>query len=358
MKRKFFISLIFIIIMFCLITINSSFATENKKSTAYELTLNNVTTVTFYRSTYDSTMWYKFTAPENDYYEFEAINPYYDSVYGEYETSMNVYNSNGTTLDYAYTDEFTEKCIGYAECNAGQTYYIEVNNFADYNYNLNMTVRKHTHQYDEEFILEAYVYNFNSYDSGYVEYQCKKCDHRYKQIIPAVSEIRLSNTEFVYDGTKKVPVVTVTDTQGNVLSSDIYTVSSFYDTSHKKDSVGKYYITVEFNGRYYKGSTYYIPYAIIPKGTSISKVRANKKGFNIKWKKQSTETTGYEVQYSTSRNFKSAKTINISKNKIISTNVKKLKSKKKYYIRVRTYKTVNGIKYYSSWSKVKNVKTK
>lgn len=103
-------------------------------------------------------------------------------------------------------------------------------------------------------------------------------------------------------------------------------------------------------------------FTIIPKGTSLAKVAAKKKAFSVKWKKQTTQTTGYELQYSTSKKFKGAKSIIIKKNKTTSSTVKKLKAKKKYYVRIRTYKTVkiNGKsqKIYSEWSKAKTVSTK
>ena len=79
----------------------------------------------------------------------------------------------------------------------------------------------------------------------------------------------------------------------------------------------------------------------------------------IKWKKQSA-VTGYQIQYSTNKNFKKKNT----KNKFIKNwnkgklTVKKLKPKKKYYVRIRTYRITNGMKNYSAWSKVKSVKTK
>ena len=110
------------------------------------------------------------------------------------------------------------------------------------------------------------------------------------------------------------------------------------------------------------GGTKSLTYNIHPKGTSVSKVKAAKKGFKVTWKKRATQTTGYQVQYSTSSKFKSAKTVTISKNKTTSKSVGKLSAKKKYYVRVRTYKTVkvNGknVILYSGWSKAKSVTTK
>lgn len=102
-------------------------------------------------------------------------------------------------------------------------------------------------------------------------------------------------------------------------------------------------------------------FTIVLKGTTISgKLTAKKKGFTIKWKNQSKSTTGYQVQYSTNKKFKKKKTIvkTVKKVKTTKLAVKNLKAKKKYYVRVRTYKTVNGKNYYSNWSKVKNVTTK
>ena len=79
----------------------------------------------------------------------------------------------------------------------------------------------------------------------------------------------------------------------------------------------------------------------------------------VKWKKKTTQVTGYQIQYSTDKNFKKGnKTVTVSKNKTTSKTISKLKAKKKYYVRVRTYKTVNGKKYYSGWTKAKTVTTK
>ena len=90
----------------------------------------------------------------------------------------------------------------------------------------------------------------------------------------------------------------------------------------------------------------------------IQNAKKKKKGFKVKWKKQATWTTGYQIQYSTNKNFKSAKTKTIKKTKTTSTTISKLKKKKVYYVRIRTYRKVGKKNYFSSWSKVKKVKTK
>lgn len=98
------------------------------------------------------------------------------------------------------------------------------------------------------------------------------------------------------------------------------------------------------------------------KKASISKLSKGKKAITVRWKKVKT-IKGYQIQLATDKKFKkNKKTVTISKQKTTKTTVKKLKSKKKYYVRIRTYKNVKykgkTIKVYSSWSKVKTVKTK
>ncbi len=116
-------------------------------------------------------------------------------------------------------------------------------------------------------------------------------------------------------------------------------------------------ITIAGKGNY--TGTLKRTFEINPKGTTLSKLTAGKKQIKITWKKQKTQTSGYEIQYSTNKKFKSGKkTTTIKKNKTTSTTVKKLKAKKKYYVRIRTFKTVNGKKIYSKWSGSKKVTTK
>ena len=178
------------------------------------------------------------------------------------------------------------------------------------------------------------------------------------KINPAkVSNVKLSSTSYTYNGKTKTPSVTVKDSKGRKLKNGTdYTVK--YSSGRK--NVGRYAVKVTFKGNYTGSKTVY--YYIIPKSTSIRRVSALRKGFKLSWKKQKTQTTGYQIQYSTSKKFKKAKAVNVSKNKTTSKYIKKLSSKKKYYVRVRTYKKVkiNGKtkKVYSSWSKTKTVKTR
>lgn len=102
---------------------------------------------------------------------------------------------------------------------------------------------------------------------------------------------------------------------------------------------------------------------INPKGTSLSGLTKGRKAITVKWKKQITKMsasriTGYEIRYSTYSKMKGAKTETVKGYSKISKKINKLKAKKKYYVQVRTYKTIKGIKYYSEWSAKKSVKIK
>lgn len=167
--------------------------------------------------------------------------------------------------------------------------------------------------------------------------------------------ITLSTTSYTYNGKAKKPSVTVKN-NGKKISSKYYTVS--YSSGRK--SVGQYTVSIKFKKPY--SGTVKKTFTIKPKSTSVSKVSSGKKKFTVKWKKQTSQTSGYQIQYSTSSKFKSSKTVTVSGNENTSKSVTKLSAKKKYYVRVRTYKTVKvsgkSTKIYSSWSKAVSVTTK
>ena len=177
-------------------------------------------------------------------------------------------------------------------------------------------------------------------------------------VIPKASSIKLKATSLTYNGKVRTPKVIVKDRTGKTLVKNTdYTVS--YAKGRKY--VGKYAVKITFKGKYSGTKTLY--FTIKPKATSISSLKAGSKKFTVKWKKQATQTTGYQVQVATNKKFKkNKKTVTIKKQKKTKATVKKLKAKKKYYVRVRTYKTVkiNGksIRIYSGWSKAKTVTTK
>lgn len=90
---------------------------------------------------------------------------------------------------------------------------------------------------------------------------------------------------------------------------------------------------------------------------SIKKVTKKKKAFTVKWSKK-VGVTGYQIQYSTNAKFKNAKKVTVKGADSTSRTIKKLKTSKKYYVRIRTFKIYDGKRYYSNWSAKKAVKTK
>ena len=203
-------------------------------------------------------------------------------------------------------------------------------------------------------------------------YKCEGCGKFYEDVLGTkeitdlaswgnIAKIahttKLKAISLTYNGKVRTPKVIVKDETGKTLVKNTdYTVS--YAKGRKY--VGKYAVKITFKGKYSGTKTLY--FTIKPKATSISSLTAGSKKFTVKWKKQATQTTGYQVQYSASSKFSKAKTVTVGKNTTVSKKISKLSGKKKYYVRVRTYKTVkiNGksIRIYSGWSKAKTVTTK
>ena len=174
-----------------------------------------------------------------------------------------------------------------------------------------------------------------------------------KKITPAVT---LSASSYTYDGKVKKPTVTVKDGSTKLASSQ-YTV-----TYKNNKNVGKASATVTLKGNYSGSKT--VTFKINPKGTSIKSLTKASKAVTVKWTKQATKMsasriTGYQIQLATDSKFtKNKKMVSVSGYSKVSKKATGLKGGKKYYVKIRTYKTVGGTKYYSPWSKVKTVTTK
>ncbi len=188
--------------------------------------------------------------------------------------------------------------------------------------------------------------------NGTITNTCSTCGDKTYTTIPMIKTVALSATSYVYDGKAKKPGVTVKDGTGKVVPAANYTVA------YKNNvNVGTGTVTVIFKGNY--SGTKAISFTINPKGTAISKLKAGKKQFTANWTKQATQTNGYQIQYSMDKSFKSGvKTVNINSNATVKTTVKKLTSKKVYYVRIRTFRKIGNTYYYSAWSATKNIKVK
>lgn len=175
-------------------------------------------------------------------------------------------------------------------------------------------------------------------------------------IIPKISSVKLSSNTFTYNGKTIKPLVIVKDSKGKKINNSNYTVA--YSKGLK--NVGNYKVTIKFKGNY--SGTVNKTFTIIPKSTTLTNLSSSKKKVKVKWKKQVSQTNGYQLQYSLNSNFKSAKLLNVTNNKVTTKLISNLKSKKKYYVRIRTYKNVKvkgkSTKLYSKWSKSLNVKVK
>lgn len=175
--------------------------------------------------------------------------------------------------------------------------------------------------------------------------------------IPALSpksissaSVSLSIATYSFDGKVKTPSVTVK------LGSTALRNSIDYVVSYRNNkNVGKATVVITGKGLY--AGTITRTFVINPAKQEIQKLTAKSKGFYIDYAAKG-HATGYEIQYATNSSFSGAKKTVITSNKTDKVTVSKLSGNKKYYVRVRTYTTVNGIKYYGAWSAVKTVTTK
>ena len=221
------------------------------------------------------------------------------------------------------------------------------------------TIAKKAHSY------KNYVTKATTSKNGSIVNKCSVCGakkststvYKIKSVILTTSTGSVFTSTY-YNGKVKTPGVTVKDSNGKTLKKGTdYTVS--YESGRK--NVGRYAVKVTFKGNYSGSKTLY--FNIIPKNVSgIKKLTARSKGFTVYWNPQKTQVTGYQIQYSTASNFKNAKTITMPKAVYSAKKVTGRMAKKRYYVRIRTYKTVkfNGKNYniYSPWCAKKSVVTK
>ncbi len=192
----------------------------------------------------------------------------------------------------------------------------------------------------------ANIVKATPYADGKIEYICKHCNKLVEtKVISRPQAISLKSDSVVYTGKALKPSVTVKDVCGNTIAKSNYTVKY----SNNKE-IGKASIKVSFTGASYFGELTKT-FSIVPKTTSIKKVKAGSKKLTVSIKKLSkSNATGIEVQVSTDKKFKkSVKKASTKKLSQTEVTIKSLKAGKKYYVRIRTYKTVKGKKYYSDW---------
>ncbi|MCF0229903.1 MAG: fibronectin type III domain-containing protein [Parasporobacterium sp.] len=172
------------------------------------------------------------------------------------------------------------------------------------------------------------------------------------------SRVYLSKKKYVYNGKVKKPVVSVENAKGITLKkAGKYSVS--YASGRK--NVGKYKVIIKGKNNYKGSVTKY--FKINPKGTYIKSLSSNKNTITVKWKKQSTRMskshiTGYQIKYSDDSSMCDYSIKTVKGYSKTSKQISGLSWDERYYVKIRTYKTVNGVKYYSTWSSKKSVSTK
>ena len=209
------------------------------------------------------------------------------------------------------------------------------------------------HRYIEKCIPASMKVN------GKVQQVCSKCaEIKSETVIESPWKIIWSQTDFTYNGKAKTPTAIVKDRKGRGLTSGRdYQIS--YPAGRKKPGV--YTAVLKFCGNYSGRVTE--TFMIRPQDTILKKAVSKSRGIQVTWKRQITPIDGYQIQYCTNKDFKgrTAKITTAPKNVSVK-KISKLKGKKKYYVRIRTYKNVkvNGKsrKLYSDWSDRKTAVTK
>lgn len=163
----------------------------------------------------------------------------------------------------------------------------------------------------------------------------------------------LSTDTFSYTGRVQKPKVKV-QYKGKVLKKDKDYVLKWYGEC---SDVGSYRIDVKGKGNY-KG-TVRVYFKIIPQTTEFRSVVSleGKAGLKVSWKKQLTQTKGYQIQYSTNKKMENAKILTVADRNLSSISLGKLRQGTLYYLRIRTYSVVKGKNYYSKWSRLRSCRT-
>lgn len=208
-----------------------------------------------------------------------------------------------------------------------------------------------SHTYGKETVLSAATLN----KDGSLGKVCSSCkDTVTTATIYRISSVNLATTTYTYNGKNRTPNVVVKDRKGNVISSKYYKVTY----SSKRSAIGVHTVKITFKGNY--SGTVTKTFTIAPAKPALTLASPSKNSVTVKWKKDKS-LSGYQISYATSSKFTKAKVIKVS-GSASSKKLTKLTKNKKYYVKMRSYKTVkvNGKSktIYSSWSSVKTVKTK
>ena len=198
-----------------------------------------------------------------------------------------------------------------------------------------------------------YAYPSTSRSDGEVLVKCTFCNQIIeKKVLKKIKSISLEKGKYVFNNKPYKPEVSAFDRKNNMISRNNFRVK--YDKNTK--SIGTHRVRIEFFGNY-EGEEV-LTYSIVPEGTCVKKLKAQRGAVEIKTDKLPKGTSGYQISYGTDKSLNTHKVITVNSKKQLSKRITKLKSKRKYYFRVRTFATVNNKKYYSKWSPIEGVKIK
>jgi hypothetical protein len=317
----------------------------------------------------------------------------YNSSTGKTATKTMTVDSNGKTVTKAISHSFGLSDCQPVVCSDGMVKWYVTNNSAPTLYKLSPFALDDYHEHN---YTKTVLSNATCTTAGTVKYTCS-CGDSYTETIPATghkssawitdkaasigvkgskhkectvckkvletaeipalsrisiskASVTLSTSTYAYDGKAKKPGVTVKLNGKALKNGTDYTVSY----SNNKN-IGT--ATVKITGKGSYTGTITKTFKINPAKQEIQKLTAKSKAFFVDWA-QKGSATGYEIQYATNSKFTSAKKVTITNNKTDTKTISKLSGKKKYYVRVRSYTTVKGTKYYGAWSTSKSVTTK
>lgn len=186
--------------------------------------------------------------------------------------------------------------------------------------------------------------------------ECTRCSYLEIEVIPKIrydissAAITLSHTKYTYTGKAKKPAITVIFSGKKLKANTDYTVKYSNNIA-----AGQAKVTITGKGGY-KGTVVKY-FKILPAKQKIKAVTPLANSFAVTWTKDSG-VTGYQVMYGTKSDFSDGKSAYVTKNTSVKKTIKGLKAKKKYYVKVRSYKKVGNSKYYGAWSDTQKVKTK
>ena len=254
-------------------------------------------------------------------YKYELLDPHTHSYTSKVTTAATCTKEGVKTFTCSCGDTYTEK------------------------------IAKTAHKYTTKVIAPTYD------AQGYTLHTCSVCGDSYKDNYKA-KLTKASIAKATVSGIKNKYYTGKALTQAPVVKLGSKTLKSGTDytvTYKNNKAVGKATVTITGKGNY--TGTVSKTFKINPKKTTLKTATSPKtKQLKVTYSKVSG-ATGYQITYSTSSKFAKASTKSANSSKTSKT-ISKLTKGKTYYVKVRTYKTVKGTKYYSGYSAVKKVKVK